>query len=334
MTTAIASPRHLQLDESEQAIRLCCPCCAAASGLIGDRDDASLEDMLRCQNCGLKIRKTAGVWRMLTTDQQTRLASFVKDYEFIRRKEGRWSNDPAFYLALPFADLTGNFSDQWRIRARSFRYIERKLLPQMTNLLGPSLRILDIGAGNGWLSYRLALAGHRPAAVDLCANAFDGLEAAAPFATVLEDFFPRFQAEMDRLPFADAQFDVAIFNASLHYSTGYMRTIREAVRCLRPGGYILIVDSPSYRRAEAGEAMRAERARRFQSEFDARGRALPSREYLTPEDIEELSTLGVRWTKHLPWFGLRWWMRPWIARLKRRREPSQFYLYEGRLETL
>ena len=80
--------------------------------------------------------------------------------------------------------------------------------------------------------------------------------------------------------------------------------------------------------------MRAERARRFRSDFNERGRALKSREYLTPADLDELSTLGIHWTRHLPWFGLRWWMRPWIARLKRRREPSQFYLYEGRLDAL
>src|SRR5208337_5121733 len=133
----------------------------------------------------------------------------VRDYEFIRRKEGRCSQDPAFYLALPFADLTGNFIEQWRIRARSFRYLERRLLPRLIQLYGSSLRILDIGAGNGWLSYRLALAGHRPMAVDLCSNAFDGLESASHYATVLPEFFSRVQAEMTYLPFEAAQFDVA-----------------------------------------------------------------------------------------------------------------------------
>jgi len=332
MTTVIASPVHLPLEDSRQAIRLRCPQCAAEAALLEDRDDASPEDALRCRNCFKKIRKTSGVWRTLTAEQQARFASLLEDYEFMRRHKGRGSDDPAFYLALPFADLTGNFTEQWRMRARCFRYLERKLLPQLANLLGPSLRILDIGAGSGWLSYRLALAGHRPAAVDIYANAFDGLEAAAAFAAVVEDFFPRFQADMDRLPFENAQFDIAIFNASLHYSTSYMRTIREAMRCLRPGGFILIVDSPTCGHAAAGEAMRAERAHCF--ECDGPSPTLPSRQYLTDEDLEELSTPGIRWTRHIPWFGVRRWMRPWLARITRRREPWQFYIYEGRLEGL
>lgn len=333
MTTAIATPLQISFEPSQHAIWLRCPWCGSAAGLIGDHDDSSQQDSLECRNCGDAIEKTAGVWRMLTAEQDSRLAPFISSYEFIRRKEGRCSQDPAFYLALPFADLTGRFSDQWRIRARSFRYLERRLLPELCQSYGNSLRILDIGAGNGWLSYRLALAGHHPLAVDLCVNDFDGLEAAPPYATVLEEFFPRVQAEMDALPFEDAQFDVAIYNASLHYSNDYVRTILEAIRCLRPGGAILIVDSPSYRSSAAGEAMRAERSRRFQAEFGSQGKPLSSREYLTPEDLGRLSDLGIRWTRHMAWYGLSWWLRPWVARLKQRRAPSQFYLYEGRLET-
>ncbi len=129
-------------------------------------------------------------------------------------------------------------------------------------------------------------------------------------------------------PFEDGQFDVAIFNASLHYSTSYTRTIREAMRCLRPGGFILIADSPTFDDEAADEATRDERARRF--EFDGMGSSLSSRQYLTPAGLDELSTLGIRWTEHRPWLGIR----PWIARIMRRREPSQFYLYEGRLDAL
>ena len=67
-----------------------------------------------------------------------------------------------------------------------------------------------------------------------------------------------------RFPFANASFDLAIFNASIHYSTDYRRTLTEVRRCLRPGGRLVIIDSPVYRRREHGEKMRAERRRYFE----------------------------------------------------------------------
>lgn len=316
----------------ENELWLRCAECSGVAGSIPDRDDEVPFAWIQCSCCGARIHKKQGVWRTLSAVQRTHFSPFLHGYEEIRRREGRGSAHPAFYLALPFADLTGNFSSQWQIRGRSYRFLERNLMPQLEARHGSGFRVLDLGAGNGWLSYRLALAGFRPLAVDLGCNALDGLEAASHYAAVLAEFFPRVEADMDQLPFDDAQFDVAIFNASFHYSTDYRRTLREAMRCLRPGGTILIVDSPTYQNAASGEAMRSERTLHFQKRFGASGHTLPSRDFLTPEILDELAGCGVRWNRHLAWYGMRWWLRPWISRLKHRREPSQFYLYEGRME--
>jgi len=333
MTTAVASLTSRTFLSSDSDLWLRCPGCSGCMGPISDLDNGLLSARINCDRCGMVTNKKNGVWRMLSPNQSARFASFVRDYEEIRHCEGRGSNHPAFYLALPFADLTGNFSNQWRIRARSFRFFERNILPRLEERYGNSFRALDIGAGNGWLSYRLALQGHRPVAVDLCSNAWDGLEAADHYTSVLPEFFSRFEAQMDDLPFDDAQFDVAIYNASFHYSTDYERTLREALRCLRPGGTILIVDSPTYCHARSGEAMRSERRELFGAKFGTRGALLPTGDFLTPEILDNLSDFGIRWERHLAWYGVRWWLRPWVARLKRRREPSQFYLYEGQTET-
>ncbi len=315
-----------------EEIWLRCSECASDIGPIADRDDGSLAAEIQCAQCGNILRKKAGVWRTLDARQRARFESFLRDYEEIRRREGRGSPHPAFYLALPFADLTGNFKQQWEIRGRSYRFIERHILPELEGRYGSGLRVLDIGAGNGWLSYRLALNSCRSVAVDLSCNVWDGLEAASHFADILADLFPRFEAEMDNLPFSDAQFDVAIFNASFHYSTDYANTLREVLRCLRPGGTVLIIDSPTYKNAESGEAMRRERKLHFETKFGTSSDALPTSDFLTPEVLDELSALGIRWERYLPWYGMRWWLRPWVARWKRRREPSQFYIYQGRTE--
>jgi len=330
MTTALANFAAGTALPSESDLWLRCPECLASAGSISDRDDGLLPAYIDCDECGHRISRTNGVWRMLAGRQRVRLSAFLSDYESIRRAEGRGSSHAAFYLALPFADLTGNFSEQWRIRGASYRFFERHLLSELESRYGKSFRALDIGAGNCWLSYRLALHGHRPVAVDICSNAYDGLEAAANYATVLPEFFTRIEAEMNCLPFEDGQFDVAIYNASFHYSTDYERTLEEALRCLRPGGTILIVDSPTYRQAQSGEKMRSERQRAFAARFGTRGDSLRSGDYVTPDMMAQFATLGIRWHRHLAWYGLRWWLRPVVAKLRRRREPSQFYLYEGR----
>src|SRR3546814_11906422 len=78
--------------------------------------------------------------------------------------------------------------------------------------------VLDLGAGNCWMSYRLSLAGYRPCAVDLLTNDSDGMGAARHYRAHLPALFPRFQASFGQLPFADDQFDAAVFNASFPYS--------------------------------------------------------------------------------------------------------------------
>src|SRR5262245_44137338 len=98
---------------------------------------------------------------MLATVRQR----FLQDYIKIRHAEVRGSEDAGYYLALPYRDITGHLQDQWSIRAKSFVYLEQNVLPPIERQFGRPLRIADLGAGNCWLSHRLALRGHRPVAV-------------------------------------------------------------------------------------------------------------------------------------------------------------------------
>ena len=314
-------------------VELRCPVCGADFCTVSYDSLSQSRVQLECIRCHTVLPQRDGIWRALPLDRQGYFARFVHDYEVVRRAEGRGSDDPNFYLSLPYRDRTNLNSWQWSIRGRTYRFIERRILPSLHRDAMRPLAILDLGAGNAWMSYRLALLGHRPIAVDLQTNAFDGLGAAIHYKSAVPALFPRFQAELDRLPFGDSQFDCAIFNASFHYSENYDRTLGEAIRCLRPGSTVIIADTPFYNRELSGVTMSEERRRSFEKRFGFHSNSLRSCEYLTGDRMLALEAHhDLEWQTHHVWYGIQWACRPLIARLRGNREPAKFRIYTARVK--
>lgn len=260
----------------------------------------------------------------VTTAERRR---FLEEYRYIRNAEGRGSNHAAYYRALPYRDVSGRNSRMWALRAATYRYFERRILEPIERLSRKPLHILDLGAGNCWMSYRLGLRNHQPVALDIFDDARDGLRAARHYPQA----FPAVQAEFDHLPFSDNSFDLAIYNSSLHYSTDYARTLSEARRCLCRSGAVVILDSPVYRLREHGERMVAERHEQFLRCYGFRSDTIPSIEFLDEEMLKHLArVLDIGWEIHHPWYGLRWHIRPYKAWIARRRPPSRFWVLIGR----
>ena len=181
------------------------------------------------------------------------------------------------------------------------------------------------------MSFRLSLSGYAPVAVDLLTNSFDGLGAAAHFRHRMTRLFPRFQAETAYLPFGNGQFDVAIFNASFHYSEDYRASLAEALRCIKTDGMVVICDTPWYAADESGRRMVEERHWHFLSTFGIASDSIRSLEYLTGDRLEDLERrFSIRWEVHAPWYGIQWAARPLIAKLRGKREPSRFRIYTTR----
>jgi len=280
-----------------------------------------------CNRCRFLLTLQDGIWRALPEERLSYFSQFLADYQMIRAAEGRGSNTADYYVGLPYKDSSGKNSEQWKIRASTYSYMEKHILRKLQER---SL-VLDLGAGNGWMSYRLAQMGFRAVALDLLVNDQDGLGAANHFRGYLTKIFPRFQAESTRLPFASAQFDAIIFNASFHYAENYATTLREAMRCLKDNGMVIIADTPWYSKPASGERMLVERRTAFLHRFGTASDSIPSLEYLTDERLSELEEeFGFRWERHMPFYGIRWAMRPAIARLRGRREPSRFRIYCAR----
>lgn len=333
MNTTTLAPDSTRVDAATLGLTLLglqCPVCARAVGQIDPRQNLP---EVTCSSCGFVMKNQEGIWNGLAPTREERFEQFIREYQTVRAEEGRGSSGSLYYLALPYKDLTGRNTWQWKIRSRTFRFFERKVLAHLEGRYPRRLDVLDIGAGNGWMSYRLALRGHRPVAVDLLAGDYDGLGAARHYFHYLPQPFARFRAEMGRLPFTDGQFDLAIFNASFHYSEDYDRTLREALRCLRRPGHVCILDSPFYQRDESGQRMLEARRAEYERKYGFRSDSIASREYLTESSLQDLARRHqVAWKVLEPWYGVGWALRPFWSRLRRRREPAKFYVAWGSIE--
>lgn len=260
------------------------------------------------------------------------LARFRAEYGAHRAAEGRGAGGTAELLALPYL-ATGPTAAQWAIRSRTYDAFAARVLRPMARAADRPLRILDLGAGNGWLCYRAALLGHEATAMDVRDDAVDGLGAAAGYDAHLPRPFGRVAASFDHLPLPDGAYDVAVFNAALHYALDLRATLAEAARVVRRGGRVVILDSPFYRRARDGEAMVAEKRRHAAARFGDRAdalTALPFIEFLTRDGLAQASApIGLRWRRHRVRYPLSYEARPLIAILERRRPPSRFDLWES-----
>jgi len=326
-TLQMTTTPQLQEEHGGFSIALLCWQCGASLGAITSAPKTG-SGMRLCDNCNVATECRDGLWLSLAPQRAQHFSHFISDYEFIRAAEGRGSTDDDYYLGLPYEDLSGNNSDQWAIRACTFLNIQRNIISPLAKVRSRPLSILDLGAGNGWMSYRLAQLGHFPVAVDLLTNNQDGLGAAIHFSRNLQSLFPRVQAELDHLPFVSSTFDLTIFNASFHYSENYERTLAEALRCTRAGGAVLIADTPWYADEESGKRMIEEKHARFAAQYGFPSDSISSLEYLTPSRLQQLRAgFDATWDTFKPFYGIRWSLRGLRAKLNNRRSPSQFRIY-------
>ena len=268
-----------------------------------------------------------GIWRFLSPSQASHFQQFISEYETIRKEEGRGESDKSYYRALPYKDISGKRTADWRIRAASLNTLLQQVIEPLEQKR-QSRVILDLGAGNGWLSYQLAKRGHALGAIDLLVNDWDGLGTYRHYDC---EYSP-LQADFNHLPIRDHQVDLVIYNASLHYSENYQTTLSEALRCLRADGKIVVMDTPIYRDRKSGEKMVVEREHAFRNLHGFASDALSSENFITFERMEFLShALGIRWTRFKPDYGLRWYLRPIKARMQGLREPANFELILGDL---
>ena len=280
-------------------------------------------DRVVCSACGRVFDRQDGVWRFLTATRGARLEPYVQQYRVVRQHEGRRQSAPDYYRRLPSVADGDPHRNDWQIRRETYHHLLGHVLAA-----GPlPIHVLDLGAGSGWLSHRLATLGHRAVAVDAIDDDVDGLGATRHYTTD----FAVVQADFDALPFAPGQFDLVVFNGSLHYAADTVATLERAHRVLAPGGALVVMDSPMFRADDDGSAMVGAKTRRFTQDYGVTNVVQPGAGYLTFARLAGIAEKLALQPLFVPSRGpLGWRLRRSVARVRLRRAPAAFGLWVAR----
>ncbi len=130
-------------------------------------------------------------------------------YITVRDAEERVVSDDLL-KQLPYPPESYLHHNEWKLRAESFLRFTNYLNKYYT---GQTLRILDIGCGNGWMSHRLYKQGHSVTAIDL--NIAELEQAERVFGTDENLLWVYADILKDEIP--NIPFDIIVFGASSQY---------------------------------------------------------------------------------------------------------------------
>ena len=221
-----------------------CPHCCGPLSLAGNATPALL-----CRGCSERFAVEGGIAVLLRQEDADRLARFSQSYREARLAEGWQPLAAKQARALPYGQPPGYTPLYWEVRRQSFCALMGLLARE-----GPSPAagpVADVGAGSGWLSYRLAQVGYPVLAIEASRDTAFGLGVATAHYLSEVPFLP-VQGDLEHLPIQPGKVSLIIFNASLHYAAGLEGTLRHAAQALQPGGRLIILDSPIARRPHPG----------------------------------------------------------------------------------
>ena len=144
-----------------------------------------------------------------------------------------------------------------RVRAENFetRGDTRQLVPGRSwaawaRALGhllPALDVADIGCGEGYLTLEAARWARQVTGIDRSDSVLERAKELAARRQVTNVHWKK--GDLARLPLRDASVDIALLAQALRYASDPERVVAEAVRILRPGGSLLILDLRQHEQA-------------------------------------------------------------------------------------
>ncbi len=170
---------------------------------------------------------------------------FEKKYNDIRWLEKRMYSDEEV-LHLPDISTQHPHFREWLIRKGSCRKLIHYLQQKQS-----TLKILEAGCGNGWLSFQLS---HSVTSevIGSDINFTELQQAARVYRNIpgLEFIYGDIRSGvLDHM-----KFDIILFAASVQYFPSLREIINIALQLLNPGGELHIMDSPFYKKNESAAA--------------------------------------------------------------------------------
>jgi SAM-dependent methyltransferase len=102
--------------------------------------------------------------------------------------------------------------------------------------LTPGMKILDLGAGDGWMLPIMAGYGLHYLGIDVLYP--NDLAALFPLGSFLK-------SDLNNPPLKDSSFDLVIASAALHHAYDLSLSISHIARLLKPGGFFLAISEPT-----------------------------------------------------------------------------------------
>ncbi len=219
----------------------------------------------------LDAYKDEGVYCSIPSEEKKKLNYFLTSFKKFRTEKNQRITNASLYPNLPFSIK----DKSWKSKQKDIGIID-KICRTKT-----SLKVLDIGGWNGWLSNYLTLKGHSVVVTDIFLDTFDGLKAVnhyeKPFLAL--QLFP---SEIWRI---QESFDLIIFNRNWAYIENHSETFSIAKSKLAKNGTILFTGLTFYKNAYHIEKQLAESTIAFEKKYGIPLLYFPTKGYLNHDDF-------------------------------------------------
>lgn len=259
------------------------------------------ETGLHCPADALDFPLQDGIYRLLAPETEAAAMAYAEAYRQQREAQGWPALTPSEMIALPEKAPGGWDSLYWPVRRQSYEAL-LAWLEEAEFEAGAPLRTVVMGAGFGWLAGRLATRGHQVVALDLSVDDAFGLGALRDAAAAFETQPILVQGDMEQPPLQPGQVDLLVYSASVHYAVDLQRCLATSEALLRPGGALIINDTPVL----TGDFTALPRE---EGQAPRRGRQLPLAELK-----QALTDAGFEFEIRQISRGWRWSLRQWRIR--------------------